>query len=481
MRSYLTLPLLAGTLAATLSGCTVGPNYAGPPKAASAENAAFARADANAVSTAPPVAEWWKTLGDAALDELEAKALAGNTDVAAAEAKLRQAGATLGEERANLAPKASASAMYAHAHVPGLDLGSSDSSSGDSGGGSSSSDLNLYNLGVNASWEIDLFGGQRRAIEAARATYEANDASLADVQVSLSAQVASTYLNLRDRQQRIALGEQSLALQEEALGLTRQRRDAGTATAMDVTQAEGQLASARARLAPLKADRDAYLNALAVLTGQEPGAVDAALGASGDIPLPPATVAVGDPASLIAHRPDVRQAERTLAANTAKIGQAEAARFPRLSFMGLIGIGGTKFGDLTNLDDFVGLAAPQLSWNFLDFGRNKAKVTKAEAVRDEAEARYRGAVLKALQDAEDSLARYREGRIQVAELARARDKAAQAETLTAQRFAAGTATRIALLNARNDRNSAEQNLVSARAQLTAGYVSIQKSLGLAWK
>ena len=149
--------------------------------------------------------------------------------------------------------------------------------------------------------------------------------------------------------------------------------------------------------------------------------------------------------------------------------------------MGLIGIGGTKFSDLTNLDDFVGLAAPQLSWSFLDFGRNKAKVTKAEAVRDEAEARYRGAVLTALQDAEDSLARYREGRIQVAELARARDKAAEAETLAAQRFAAGTATRIALLNARSDRNSAEQNLVSARAQLTAGYVSIQKSLGLAWK
>ncbi|QDK35508.1 efflux transporter outer membrane subunit [Sphingomonas sp. IC081] len=490
MRSYHTLPLLAATLAATLSGCTVGPNYAGPPKAAPVENTAFVRADAAAVSTAPPVAEWWKTLGDPALDDLEAKALAGNADVAAAEARLRQAAASLGEERANRAPKASASAMYAHAHVPGLDLGSSSGNSGDgggsgdasgSGGGGGSSDLNLYNLGVNASWEVDLFGGQRRAIEAARASYEASDASLADVQVSLSAQVASTYLNLRDRQQRIALGEQSIALQEEALGLTRQRRGAGTATASEVSQAEGQLATTRARLAPLKADRDAYRNALAVLTGQEPGALDAALGTSGDIPLPPATVAVGDPAGLIAHRPDVRQAERTLAADTARIGQAEAARFPRLSFMGLIGIGGTKFGDLTNLDDFVGLAAPQLSWSFLDFGRNKAKVTKAEAVRDEAEARYRGAVLTALQDAEDSLARYREGRIQVAELARARDKAAEAETLAAQRFAAGTATRIALLNARSDRNSAEQNLVSARAQLTAGYVSIQKSLGLAWK
>lgn len=482
MRSYLLLPLLAGT---ALAGCTVGPNYAGPPKLASDANPAFVRADAGSVTTAPPVADWWKPLGDPLLDDLIATALAENTDVKAGEARLRQAQASLGEERANLAPKASASALYAHAHVPGVAFGQSDSSS-DSGsdsdsGSSSGTDLNLYNLGVNASWEIDLFGGQRRAVEAARATMEGAQASLSDVQVSLSASVAQNYLNLRDRQQRIVLGEQSIALQEDVLALTRQRFQSGTATAMEVAQIEGKLASTRAQIAPLAAERDAYMNALAVLTGQEPGALDASLAAAGELPLPPAAVPVGDPVQLIAHRPDIRQAERTLAADTAKIGQSEAARFPRLSFMGLIGIGGTKISDLGKLDDFTSIAAPQLSWNFLDFGRTKAKVHQAEAVRDEAEAKYRGTVLAALRDAEDSLARFRERRVTVAALARTREKAALAESLTAQRYQAGTVTKIALLNARNDLNTADQNLIQARAALTGDYVSIQKSLGLAWK
>lgn len=164
-----------------------------------------------------------------------------------------------------------------------------------------------------------------------------------------------------------------------------------------------------------------------------------------------------------------------------RLGQSEAARFPRLSFMGLIGVGGTKFSDLGKLDDFVGLAAPQLSWSFLDFGRARAKVTQAEAVRDEAEARYRGTVLAGLQDAEDALARFRESRVSIAALARTRDQAALTERLAEQRFHAGTATRTTWFNARKDVNKAEQNLVSARAALTADYVAIQKALGLAWR
>lgn len=475
MRPYLLLlSLLTGSI---LAGCTVGPDYAGPPKVSADPARAFVRADAEGTTSAPPVARWWTTLGDATLDALITRALADNTDVKAGEARLQQARAALGEQRADQAPNLSASAMYAHARIPGASLGGG-GSDGDSGGDSA---LNLYNLGFNASWEIDLFGGQRRAVQAARASMEGVEASLADVQVSLSANVAQGYLNLRDRQQRIVLGQQSAAMQEEMLALTRQRFGAGTATAAEVAQAESQVAATRARIAPLAAERDAYLNALAVLTGQEPGALDAQLSAPAEIPLPPASVPVGDPATLIAHRPDIRAAERTLAADTAKIGQAEAARFPRLSFMGLIGIGGTKIGDLGNLDDFVALGAPQLSWSFLDFGRNKAKVGQAEAVRDEAEARYRGTVLTALRDAEDSLARFRESRIAVASLARVRDKAALSAQLAQDRYAAGTATRVAAIGARNDLNRAEQDLVSARAALTADYVAIQKALGLAWQ
>lgn len=472
----LALPLALSVL---LAGCTVGPDYAGPPPAAprAAQATGFVRAGDAPVTAAPAPAQWWKDLHDPLLDTLVASALTGNSDLQAGEARLRQARAALGLQRANGAPKVNASALYAHAHIPGLDLGSgSEEGSGSSG----SSDLNLYNLGFDASWEIDLFGGQRRAVEAARATLAGAQADLADVQVSLSAEVAKAYLNLRERQRRLVLSAQSIAMQREMLALTRQRFASGTASELDVTQMEGDINATNAQATPLNAERDAYLNALAVLTGTEPGALDAMLAADAPIPLPPASVAVGNPAALLQHRPDIRSAERQLAADTAKIGQAEAARFPRISFMGLIGIGGTKISDLGNLDDFAAIGAPMLSWSFLDFGRNRARIDQAQGVRDEAEARYRGVVLNALRDAEDALARFRDRRIVVAALARTSDKADQATRLTAARYAAGTATRIALLDAQRRQIAAQQNLVSAQAALTQDFVAIQKALGLGW-
>lgn len=477
MRPYLALPLAVSLLGA----CTVGPNYAGPPLAApkAATSTAFVRAGDAPVTSSVPVARWWEGLGDPVLDAVIVKALAANPEALVAKAKLRQARAAVGLQRANQAPSVNASAVYAHAHIPGLDLGSNNG--GEDDGGGSSSDLNLYNLGFDASWEIDLFGGQRRSIEAARATAEGAEASLADAQVSLSAEVAENYINLRERQQRIALNTQSIAMQQEMLELTRQRYARGTASALDVTAMETNLSGTRAKSTPLNAERDAYLNALAVLTGEEPGALDATLAAVGAIPLPPAAVAIGDPARLLQHRPDIRAAERRLAADTARIGEADEARFPRLSFMGLIGIGGTSLSDLGHLDDFAAIAAPQLRWNFLDFGRNRARVEQAQGVRDEAEARYRGTVLAALRDAEDSLARFRDRRMVVASLARARDLAAQAARLTAERNRAGTVTRIELLNAQRQQIAAEQDLLSAQAALTGDFLAIEKALGLGWE
>ncbi|AUW59599.1 RND transporter [Sphingobium sp. SCG-1] len=478
MRPYLAFPLIASLL----GGCTVGPNYAGPPAVAlkAAAATAFTRAGDAPVTTAAPVARWWESLNDPVLDALVVKALDANPNALMAKARLRQARAALGLQRANSAPSVNASAVYAHAHIPGIDLGG-DGGEGEQSGGNGASDLNVYNLGFDASWEIDLFGGQRRAVDAARAAAQGAEASVADIQVSLSAEVAQNYINLRERQQRIVLNTQSIAKQQEMLELTRQRYARGTASALEVTAMETGLSGTRARSTPLNAERDAYLNALAVLTGEEPGALDATLSAGGAIPLPPASVAVGDPARLLQHRPDIRAAERQLAADTARIGQADAARFPRLSFMGLVGIGGTKLSDLGQLDDFAAIAAPQLSWNFLDFGRNRARVEQAEGVRDEAEARYRNAVLAALRDAEDSLARFRDRRRVVASLARARDLAIHAAQLTAQRNEAGTVTRIELLDAQRQQLAAEQDLLSAQAALTGDFVAIEKALGLGWE
>jgi NodT family efflux transporter outer membrane factor (OMF) lipoprotein len=478
MRSLLPALSLLGLLA----GCTVGPHYAGPPAAAphAVQSAAFARTGDLALAAEPPVARWWETLADPTLNALEARALAANPDLAVADARLRQARASLREQKANLLPKANASALYAHARFPGLNIGSTDDGGAATGGGSGTTDLNLYNLGFDASWEVDLFGGQRRAVEAARASAEGAAANIADAQVSLTAEVAQAYVNLRDSQTRMAIDRHSVALQEQMLDLTRQRFARGTASRFDVERLSQQLESTRADVTPLAAQLDAYRDELATLTGDEPGALDATLGDLGPLPLPPAQVAIGDPATLLQRRPDIRVAERTLAADTAKIGQAQAARFPRVSFMGIVGLGGTKPGNLADLDDFTALLAPQLSWSFLDFGRNLAKVRQAEGVRDEAEARYRSTVLAALRDAEDSLSRFRNRRITVATLARARASAEAAADLSRQRQIAGTGTLIDLLDAQRQALETDQALSTATAGLTQDYVAIQKALGLGW-
>jgi NodT family efflux transporter outer membrane factor (OMF) lipoprotein len=472
-------PLPALTLLSLLAACTVGPNYSGPPVAApsAAKAPAFVRGG-EAVANQPPLARWWESLNDPTLTAIEARALAANPDLAAAEARLTQARATLRQQKANLLPNGSASALYANARIPGLDL--SQNTGGDSGGSGGSTDLDLYNLGFDASWEVDIFGGQRRAIEAARASAEAAQADMADAQVSLTAEVAQAYVNVRDRQRRIALNRRSIAMQEQMLALTRQRFARGTASRLDVERLSQQLDSTRADVTPLSAELEAYLDELATLTGDEPGMLDQTMGTDQPLPLPPAAVAVGNPAALIQRRPDIRSAERTLAADTARIGQADAAKFPRLSFMGIIGVGGTSPSDLTHLDDFTALLAPQLSWSFLDFGRNAARVRQAEGVRDEAEARYRSAVLAALRDANDALSRFRARRITVATLARAKASADEAATLSRQRYAAGTTTLIDVLDTQRQQIEAEQSLSVATAGLTGDFIAIQKALGLGW-
>jgi len=474
------LPILALPLLC-LAACTSGPNYQGPASAgAPPVPGRFARAgsDADAPAPAPMAAQWWKAFGDPVLDSLEEQALAANPNVALAQARVRQARASVRTERANAAPSANAQALYVHATVPGVDLGTSDEADS---GGSDSQSLNLYNLGFDASWEVDLWGGKRRGVEAARAQLDAAEANTADAQVSLSAEVAQAYVNLRDRQQRLVLARESAARQRELLKLTAQRRAQGTASELDLEQQRDTLEQSDAAVLPLDAERDAYLNALAVLVGQAPGAVDALLAAPAAVPLPPAQVAVGDPAALIQRRPDVRAAERQYAAATAKIGVAQAARFPSLSFMGLIGIGGTHPEDVVDTDNLAAIAIPRLSWNFLDFGRTAAQVERARGAQDEAAAQYRGAVLKALQDCEDALSRYGARRQTAQSAGRSLATADRSTKLVGDRYAAGVATRIQQLQAERQGIAAAQSLSQANAAMTADYIALQKALGLGWR
>ena len=484
MRKQLSLiPLLL------LGACTVGPNYAGPPKAigsAATPPTGFARADTTLATTAPAVADWWTTLNDPMLNWLEERALASNPNVAVAQARLKQARSSLRLERANQAPNANASATYLHANLPELNLGGGGGEHGGASGGSASgsgggTNVDFFNLGFDASWEIDLFGGRRRTVEAARASAEAAEANVADAQVSLSADVAQTYVGLRDAQQRLILAREASKMQRDTLNLTLQRFNNGTASQLEVERLRNQVESTDAQILPLSSSVETYLNALAILIGEAPGTLDQRLTQAGPVPLPPAQVAVGDPTALLQRRPDIRAAERNLAAQTARIGVAEAAKFPRLNLMGIIGIGGTSLDSLTDLDNLVTLGAPMLQWNVLNFGRANARVGQAEGARDEAEARYRGAVLLALRDAEDSLSRFRARRNTVATLARAKASADRSAVLMQQRYRAGAATLIDTLDAERQRVAAQQSLSQAVAGLTNDYVALQKALGLGWR
>lgn len=471
MRKFLPIVSLAA-----LAACTVGPDYEGP-KSAGAVGApsAFARAGDTSMA-APAVADWWRGLNDPLLDRLIERALADNPSIDVAEARLRQARAALRLDRANGAPNANVQGTYLRAELPEGGL-----TGGEGEGGGGTTGVDFYNVGFDASWEIDLFGGQKRRVEAARAGLGAAEAQVADAQVSLSAEVASAYVNLRDRQRRLELGRATAETRRRILALTEQRFRAGTASELDVERIRGLVVESDAAIVPIDAERDAYLNALAVLVGDAPGTLDGELSAPRPVPLPPARVDVGDPAQLLERRPDVRAAERVLAQRTAQIGLTKAAALPRISFLGLIGIGGTDPGDLFDPANLVGIAAPRLQWNALDFGRNEARLGQAEGQRDEAAAQYRGAVLTALRDAEDALSRYAARRATVAAAGRAKASADRAAALMRQRYDAGVATLIDTLDAERQRTAAEQSLVQATAAMTADYVALQKALGLGWR
>jgi len=468
------LPLLTLAL---LGACTVGPDYKGPPAVASdaVTRGTFVRAADPALTPAPGLARWWETLADPTLNALVDDALAHSPTIDAAQANLRIAQEQYRQQRAARLPSISASAVYLNARLPGTNLGG-----GQQGGGNSDTTLDFYNLGAMASWEPDLFGGGRRTLEQQRATEGQRFAQLADAQVTLSAQVAQAYVALRDAQARARLNAQSSALQRRQLTLVEQRYTAGTASQLQVERLRNQLNSTDAQTIPLAAQIDEYKGQLAVLTGRAPGALDPTLATVVAVPLPPAQVPIGDPAALLQHRPDIRAAERALAAGNAQIGVATARKFPSLNLLGIIGLGGTGVSDVLDPSKLATVAAPMLNWSFLDFGRNRAAVRQAEAQRDAADAQYRQTVLEALQDAETSLSRFGNARQQLAQLLLAEQSATRAAGLNAQRVEAGTSTLVDQLDIERQRLSATIGAEQGRAQLTNHYIAVQKSLGLGW-
>jgi NodT family efflux transporter outer membrane factor (OMF) lipoprotein len=281
-------------------------------------------------------------------------------------------------------------------------------------------------------------------------------------------------------QQRLQLAHQSALLEQQTLELIRQRRERGIAPAADVERQATQAENTRANLIPLDEQIIESLDQLAVLTGQVPGALDRELSTPMPLPTLPAAVPIDDPAAVLKRRPDIRAAERRLAAGNAQIGQREADLFPKLKLLGFIGSNAGDPGHLLKKSAFTWLGVPYLQWDVLDFGRTRSSVRQAQAGRDEAAARYTQTVLAALQDANNALSRYGHQRESVARLRQIEASAERSAHLMQQRYDAGASSLIDLMDAERTQLSAQQSLVQGRADLLKDFASLQKSLGLGW-
>ena len=340
----------------------------------------------------------------------------------------------------------------------------------------------LFAVGLLASWEIDLFGGARRQAAAARAQLQASEADLQDAQVTLTREVATAYVDLRDAQARLALARANAATEQRMLDLTRLRRAGGAATDLDVERVFTQLKQIQATAVPLAAQAEIYADQISQLAGHEPGTLDALVATSRPLPLPlpPAQTPVGDPADLLRRRPDIRAAERRLAGANEDVGARIAQYFPTVNLYGTLGFGSDRVSNLFSSDNLVKLAAPVLQWDFLSFPTVHAQVGEARGRFDQARAAYRATVLSALLDAENALSRFGHDRDNVASSAEASASAARASATTDLRYRAGTATLIDALDAKRQRIQAQSSLAEAQARLTTDWIALQTSLGLGW-
>ena len=453
--------LLAALL---LSACTtVGPDYVAPNTApATLVNARGPMFSNAAVETA-----WWRQYGDPQLDALVAAALADNTDVRVALGRVTEARALLAEVRRQRLPSLAPSvgATYSDQQNPGFGSGDRVSSE-------------AYTGGFDASWEPDLFGRLRRGREAARADLAAETELARDAQVTVAAEVARVYFELRGAQARLAVARRNLASQSETLRITRVRFEEGAAGAFDVARTTALTEATRATLPTLvEAERTQALR-LELLTGRRPGSAPELL-------RPRATPAIaralplGDAAALLGRRPDVRAAERRLAASNARVGVATAERLPRLSLAGFLGF---LTGDLFSLGSnaLAISAGPTASLPNL-LGDTRARLRGAEARRDQATATYDGAVLAALEDVERSLVAYGQERDRFAALQNQAAQSRRAADLARIRYLEGASGLLEVLEAEREQLAAEDGLAASQARVNVGVTGVYRALGGGWE
>lgn len=413
-------------------------------------------------------AEFWRGLGDSTLDRLIGELARANLDLRSAAARVRGARAVRSEAGLDLAPIVTVGGGYTRQRLSGASFGL---------GSGSLPDQDIWDGGFDASWELDLFGRLRKTYQAQGATVDAAREDMRNVHVSLTAELARSYFELRGAQEQLAVAQRNAENQRRSLEVTRQRLEAGRGTAFDTERAQSQLSLTLASIPPIEAQVADAQYRIGVLVGRPPAAVASELQVASALPELPEAVHLGSADSLVRARPDVAVAERTLAAERAFVGAAKADYLPRFFLGGSAGFTATTFDSLGDNGTFRYAVGPSFSWPALNLGRIKTRVDAASARRDEAEAQYNQTVLLAMQDMESSLSRYRTARARVERIRDAATASERAAELARLRFTGGVADFLQVLDAERTQLDAELQLAQGRTNAATAYAALYKALG----
>jgi multidrug efflux system outer membrane protein len=456
-----------------LAGCAVGPDYAAPSLTVPVR---WSEKSESPPLSAPTLAQWWRRLNDPILNQLIVEAVHGNLDVTAAKARIREARGYRAQAVGALFPS-----------VTGTGSATQNQSGATSVVGSDGVGVTVYNqfqAGFDAAWELDIFGGNRRALEAASYGVDAAEDDLRLSLLTLVGDIAANYVDARGYQARSALARRTAGSQRNTAALTQKKFDAGSAAAVDVAKASAQAAATEANIPGFNASFAQAVHRIGVLLGRDPVAVARRLEANvaipSAIPRPRLPLPKGIPADVLVMRPDVRKAERQLAQYTAKIGQAEAALYPSVSLTGSVSTTGLKIGDLGKSSSIGWSIGPTLSVPIFNGGKLRAGVQIAQAQRDQYDAALRAAVLSALEDVENAIVSLAQERIRTGSLAEAARRYREASRLSHALYDTGSSSFLDVLDAERSQYSAEDTLLQSSVSVAKDYIALAKALGGGW-
>jgi NodT family efflux transporter outer membrane factor (OMF) lipoprotein len=499
------------------TGCRVGPDYHPPEQSMPAAWQPATRPSTRPTTLpsmpttqAAPVGDWWHTFRDPDLDWLIDHAVHSNLDLQLAEARVREARYERDVVAGKYYPGVDADASYTHLRISknGLPLPTGSGSgntqlstgqiaaasssggstgaaaatgSGGSGGLGIGPDIDLYQVGFDATWELDVFGRFSREVETANDLVEAGIETRRDVLVSLLAEVARDYIELRGQQRQLAIARENLDIQKQSLELTQQRRNVGMTNDLDVARAESQVAFTASSIPAMTARIEQSRHRLAVLLGMDPTALASRLSQSADIPHPPAHVPVGLPSQLLLRRPDIRHAERQLAAATARIGVATSDLFPRFSLTGSFGLQSESPSDLLDWDSHFYNIGPSMNWPIFQGNRIRSNIKVQDTRQQQALIEYHQTILTALRETDDALSAITHEQRRREQLEKSLKAEKHAVNVAQQLYAQGLTDFLSVLDAQRSLFAIQQTLAQSQEAVSTDLVALYKALGGGWE